>query len=63
LFCVGFFFDACASACFFASRTSNGYAVIFFSGVALPGAVAVELQGIENDGEKLLDDGVSRSDA
>jgi hypothetical protein len=48
----------------FASAISNACAaVIFCSGVALPGAVAVEMKGIDNDGEKLLDDGVSRSDA
>ena len=50
-------------ACFFASPMCSGCAVIFCSGVALTGAVAVEMKGIDNDGEKLLDDGVSRSDA
>ena len=55
---------ACAVARVFASAISNACAaVIFCSGVALPGAVAVEMKGIDNDGEKLLDDGVSRSDA
>ena len=46
-----------------ASAISNACTVIFCSGVALPGAVAVEMKGLDNDGEKLLDDGVSRSDA
>jgi hypothetical protein len=36
---------------------------MYFAGESLHGSAAVELQGIESDGDKLLDDGVSRSDA